>query len=378
MTDKGPGVAAAVTVLVLAIHLAGCSNAETSADPEPPSSGSPVGATPTDPGAELDATVTHLQDMAVHHDLSIPGGVVLVATGDTVRSFAFGEAELRPKRAMKVTDRFAIGSITKMMVATVVLQPVEDGTLTLDDTVEKWVPDLLEKGDKITLEELLSHRSGVHDITNDGPWRWETDLTVDRLRRLLARPLDDPPGTTSSYSNSNYMILGKIIEAATSRPIAGVLQERVFDPAGMTTASFATDLEQEPDLARGYDKQDRDVTLGDFTGIDAAGEVVASAADVGAFFLALHSGRLLPEAAVTDMSTSRGTLEDGPDYGLGISIVYTDCADDISGHFGEVPGFLSAALYNPGTDRTAVTLVNTNSDRGLDTINRLTQEGLCF
>jgi D-alanyl-D-alanine carboxypeptidase len=145
----------------------------------------------------------------------------------------------------------------------------------------------------------------------------------------------------------------------------------------MTTATLATDLREERHLARGYDEHDRDITPGDFSGPWAAGAVVASAADIAAFFRALHSGQLLPDAAVTDMTTSRGMLPEGFDYGLGTFIVTSGCGE-VTGHFGEVDGFESAALYNPETGRVAVVLVNAMGREGRDATQRLSDVAVCF
>jgi D-alanyl-D-alanine carboxypeptidase len=130
-----------------------------------------------------------------------------------------------------VTHRFAVGSITKTLVATVVLQLVDEDVLSLD-SVEKWLPGLIEAGRDITVEDLLSHRSGILDVVGTGELTWGTDLTDAKLDDLLDHPLTDPPGTTTSYSNPNFIVLGKIVEAATSHPLADELQRRVFDRPG--------------------------------------------------------------------------------------------------------------------------------------------------
>ena len=214
---------------------------------------------------------------------------------------------------MRTTDRFAIGSNTKTMVAVVVLQLVEEGRLSLDDTVEQWKPGLVEAGDRITVEDLLSHRSGLFDTINHrGSPGWDVDLTDAHLRALLDHRLTDPPGTTSRYSNSNYWVLGKIIEAATSRPLGRELQQRVFDPAGMETAALATDLDRERRMPRGYDEDDHDITPGDVSGAWAAGGVVATAEDLAAFYRALFSNQLISQESVDDMTTPRGAFPTGP------------------------------------------------------------------
>ena len=145
----------------------------------------------------------------------------------------------------------------------------------------------------------------------------------------------------------------------------------------MTSATLAADLDHEPDLARGYNQHDKDVTPGDFTGAWAAGGVVASAADIAAFYRALYTGRLVPRGVVADMGRARGTLPDGARYGLGTFVLDVDCTT-ATGPFGEIAGFESAAMHDPGTGRTVITLVNASGPLGMDAAQGLTFRALCY
>lgn len=330
--------------------------------------------------ADVTELVDYAERLAPHYDLSVPGGIVLVSTNGATDSFAFGDAQLRPSRPMTTGARFPIGSVTKPMVATVVLQLVDERVLGLDDTVERWVPGLLASGARTTVEDLLSHRSGIDDVVaaTHPPFDIATDLTDDRLRELLDHPLTDPPGTVTRYSNPNYWILGRIIEAATGHSVARELERRIFDSAGMATADLSTDLAHEPRLVHGYDQQDRDITPGDISAAWTAGGVVATAGDIAAFYDALFSGRLLPTQEVDDMTTSRGTMPDGNvDYGLGTFILDLDCGEAV-GHEGWLDGFHTMALHDPATGRTVVTFTNTTSPSGQDAAPDLAIRTLCY
>jgi D-alanyl-D-alanine carboxypeptidase len=340
----------------------------------------PAGTTgqPSATGSDaLGEVIDHVEVLAPHYDLSVPGGIVVVAEGEEIRSYAFGDARLHPRRPMRATDRFPIGSNSKTLLATAVLQLVDEGAVSLDDPVERWKPGLVPAGDRITVEDLLSHRSGLPDPLQRRGYDLGTDLTDPTLRELLDHPLTDPPGTRSRYSNANYVVLGKIVEAVTGHSLSRVLQERIFDPAGMTSAALATAVDRLHLRTRGYDPHGHDVTPHDLSGAWGAGSVVASAQDLARFYRALYAGGLLPTGARTDMVTPRGTLPDGPGYGLGTMLFGLQCADAV-GHGGELPGFESLALHDPDTGRTVVTAVNQSGSTGIDATESLAVEAFCY
>lgn len=333
--------------------------------------------------AKADAAeiVEYIKKLTPHEDLSVPGGIFLITEGDTELAFAFGDAELEPPHPMKTTDRFPIGDITKTLVTTVVLQLVDEGTLTLDDTVEKWKPGLLASGTKTTIEDLLSHRTGIFDVTDAAGENFDVgvDLTDEKLRELLDHPLTDPPGTKTRYSNPNFWVVGKIVEAATGHPLTSELERRVFTPAGMKTAHLSTNLDREPNLVHGYDEDDKDITPSDVTGLWAASGVVASAGDLGAFYRALYDGALLPEEMVTDMGTSRGTFPgEQAEYGLGTFVLSLDCGEEAVGHEGWIEGFHSFSVHSEEAGRTTVAFANTTSPVGEDTAPHLAISAVCY
>lgn len=378
-----PARSAYVLALVVGV-LTSCSGDQDAGTPAPTPTSSAVSeaassdetsAEPADPQAEVDAALAFVQEQAPHYDLSLPGGIVLVTEGGSTASFAFGEARLKPRRPMTVDAPFPIASITKTLVATLVLQLVDEGVLSLDDTVEQWLPGLVEDGDRITIEHLLSHRSGLVDPEGYG---WGAPITEANLKAFLDHPLAGQPGKKTRYANVNYWVLGRVVEAATSRTLARELQSRIFDPAGMESTRLATDLDRISGLPRGYNRRDKDVTPPRFVGAWAAGGVVSTAADLAAFYDALYSGRLLPEAAVADMTTPRGTLEAGlADYGLGQVIADLECGT-LTGHDGWISGYRSMAFRNPDTGRTVITLLNSTSPTVEDAIFGLTLDAMCY
>jgi D-alanyl-D-alanine carboxypeptidase len=154
---------------------------------------------------------------------------------------ASGVADLRARRPMRPGLHFRAGSLTKSLVATVVLQLVTEGRLSLSDTLERWLPAILPYGDRITIHQLLNHTSGVPDY-----WAAvERTLYGSRQGRLRAwtpqalvglvadQPPGLPPGTAWSYSNTGYVLLGLIVEAATGNTLARELVRCIFRPLGL-------------------------------------------------------------------------------------------------------------------------------------------------
>ena len=128
-----------------------------------------------------------------------------------------GEARLRPHLAMETDMRFPLASITKSMTATVIMQLVDDGRLALDDPVDRWVPELRDVAQTITIEHLLAHRSGLEHATEREVQRLGTDSSR-LLRAVASRPLRFDPGTKGSYSNEGYVALGLVAEGGRGGP----------------------------------------------------------------------------------------------------------------------------------------------------------------
>ena len=202
----------------------------------------------------------------------VPGVVVLVHGKNGTLRLASGQSNLARKTPMRVTDRFRVGSITKSFIATVVLQLVGAGKLSLDDTVDHWLPGAVPNGKTITLRQLLGHRSGLYDYLSDPrvlkPYLAGNFGFTWTPRRLVAvsashKPLF-APGTRYSYSNTNYILLGLIVEKATGNPIAGELKRRIFAPLRLQATSLDTSPRMRPPFAHGYLAQGKE--LQDVTG----------------------------------------------------------------------------------------------------------------
>ena len=297
----------------------------------------------------------------------VPGAVLLVREGDRKLRLVSGHRSLKPKAPMRPQDRFRVGSITKPFVATVVLQLVAEQKLELEDTVERWLPGLVPDGARITVRELLNHTSGLFDFAADPDF--VTQAVSDPLRVWTPREIVAiaaahapvfPAGAGWSYSDTNYFVLGLVVEAATGRTLAAELHDRIFAPLRLRTTSFPTGPDIAGRHAHGYFVRPfEDVTVGTPSVQWAAGALVSTADDVARFFRALLGGRLLPPDLLELMKTTVAApqLGRGQAYGLGLQKVPGRCGP-LWGHTGASPGYSADALNSKNARRQVVVLVN--------------------
>jgi D-alanyl-D-alanine carboxypeptidase len=309
------------------------------------------------------------EDRAGGHEARARGAVETVASG---------VADVRIGRPMRPGDRFRAASVTKSMLATVVLQLVAERRLSLSDTLERWLPGILAYGDRITVRQLLNHTSGVPDYeaaVMAGLYagdRFRSWRPRDLVALVADQPPDFPAGSARSYSNTGYVLLGLIIERVTGQRLGRELERRIFRPLGMHDTSAPTNF---PLLvgrhANGYslrlDDQLNPIegTLFDITIFNpslawAAGNVVSDVEDLARFFRGLLGGRLLPPALLADMKTPVDQTPGEASYGLGLIVAPSPCGP-LFGHDGGIPGFTNFILSSEdGTHQFAV-MVNANA-----------------
>jgi len=302
----------------------------------------------------------------------VPGAIGYARDGGTVTVAASGLADLATKTPIAVGDRVRVGSLTKTFVATVVLQLAAERLLSISDTVSRWLPGLVPGGAGITIRELLQHTSGIYSYTNDpgflqalfsDPTRvWRP---AELVRIAVAHPPVFPPGTSLAYSNTDYVLLGMIIQAATGHPVGQQLQARIFTPLGLrdTYLPYANPHLRTP-YAHGYllgqpgATGPADATVFSPSWAGAAGGIVSTAADLARFYTALLSGKLLPAAQLQQMMTTIPIpMGQGVGYGLGVESVPLPCGT-AWGHTGDFPGYFGNAFTTTGGSSQAVVLVN--------------------
>src|SRR5215471_295585 len=324
------------------------------------------------------------------HD-GVPGAIGLARHGSQVTVATSGLADVATQTPMAPGDRVRVGSVTKTFVATVVLQLVAEHRLALSDTVGRWLPGLVPNGGGITIQEMLQHTSGIYSYTNDpgflqallsDPTRvWRPEELV---RIAVAHPPVFPPGTSFAYSNTDYVLLGMIIQAATGHPVGQELQARIFRPLGLRNTYFphANPHLRKP-YAHGYVLNQpgatgpADTTVMSPSWGGAAGGIVSTAADIARFYTALLTGKLLPAAQLQQMMTTTHTGQ-GDNYGLGIQAELTPCGT-AWGHQGDFPGYFNNPFTTTDGSSQAVVLVNADglSERQQNDITNAVTIGIC-
>ncbi len=303
-------------------------------------------------------------------DDGVPGAIGLARHGDQVLIAASGTADIATGQPMAAADRVRVGSIIKTIVATVVLQLVAEHELRLSDSVARWLPGLVPDGQAITLRELLQHTSGIFDYFNDPSFvqAFKTDPTRTWQPRALidiavAHPPLFSPGTAFAYSNTDYILLGLIIQTATGQPLARELEDRIFAPFGMhhTSLPFADVTPARP-YAHGYLLNQPgasgpvDITRVSPSIAWAAGGLLSTAPDIARFYTALLTGAILPPPLLNQMLTTV-PIGPGAGYGLGITSLQVPCGT-AWGHDGNFPGYLSNAFTTLGGGRQVIILIN--------------------
>ena len=303
----------------------------------------------------------------------VPGIIVRVQDPHrAARRLTAGVSDLTTGAALHPAAKFRIGSVTKTFVATAVLQLAGEGRLSLDEPVARRLPGLLARGEQVTVRQLLNHTSGVPDYTADP--ELFAGVVANRIwepRELVALAEKQPQlfesGTAWTYSNTNYIVAGLLVEAVTGRPLARELDLRFFAPLGLRHTSFPTTTARLGGYhARGYittevfptaDGQPLDVTGYNSSHAWAAGAIVSNAADLSTFFRALLSGQLLPPILLQEMKQTVAEDPSDPDktfsYGLGLRRV-TDACGANWGHDGTIFGYQSMAFWNERTHRSVV------------------------
>lgn len=285
-------------------------------------------------------------------------------------SAASGTADLATGRPMATGERARVGSISKSFTATVVLQLAAERRLSLDDTVDRWLPGVVRTprydGRRITIRSLLRHTSGLPDHTDDIPVSDDTRWRHYDPEQLVAIALKmDPPAKPWSYSSTNYILAAMIVRKVTGHGVEDESVRRVLRPLGLRDTYWPGDETSlrgahpngyvHDENGRWTDHTDQNMTFG-----GAAGAIVSTTRDLDTFFSALFAGRLLPPRELAEMRTTVAADPDriwpGARYGLGLIQTPLTCGGTWTGHAGGVPGFGTVAGVGPGGRAVAVSL----------------------
>jgi D-alanyl-D-alanine carboxypeptidase len=274
-----------------------------------------------------------------------------------------------PKTAINIQPamRFGIGSVTKTFTTALIMQLVEEGKLSLEDPLSKWLPDYPNITNTITVRQLLNHTSGVYDFYNN-PGYWAMVSKTNQLYRpqdtlqLIQKPLFSP-GKGWLYSDSNFVLLGMVAEAVLHSPIADEFHRRFLDPLQLRSTYLGAAEPETGERAHPFstlytgtliDVSDR-LWLPEWSVEWTAGAMNSTAYDLARWIHALYGGRVLKPESLNAMT--QWTSLSGGTYGLG-TLRLTTSKGDFWGHGGFITGYVTLAAYSPSLEGTVVILVN--------------------
>ncbi|WP_181444194.1 serine hydrolase domain-containing protein [Pseudoxanthomonas sp. z9] len=315
--------------------------------------------------AEVERYARQLMEKA--YPVDGPGAAILVARGDEVLyRGARGRASIELDVPLNADQVFRMGSITKQMAAAGLLTLVEQGKLSLDDPLSKFLPDY-PGGGNVSVRMLLNHTSGIKSYTGI-PGVMEGPIMQDRTTAQMIETFKDlkpdfAPGQGYAYNNSGYVLVGAVIEKASGQPWHAYLKQALFEPLGMRHTGYG--LESAGVIAgmvQGYTGEPGHPAKAGYLSMTqphAAGALVTTVDDLLRWNRALHEGKVLKDATYRQMVTPVGKAIDAG-YGFGIQSLALR-GQPMLEHGGGIHGFATRLLYLPGSDITVAVLQNTDS-----------------
>lgn len=365
---------------------------------------------PAEAGATAPAPLSQLQrDADALRDDGVTGVSVRLETRRGVRTARSGVGDLSTTEPVPQNEYVRIGSATKTFVATVLLQLVDEGRLSLDDTVDQWLPGVVRghgnDGRRVTLRQLLQHTSGLPDYIGDvvpdlsaagyRKNRWTTYTSEQRVAFAMQHPPSFMPGSDWEYSNTNYVLIGMVIKTATGHSWEHEVRDRILRPLRLThtvvpgnwpflPGPHARDYQQfEP----GGAMTDTTIAYLPFDG-DADGAMISTTADTNKFFRALVRGEILAPAQLAEMQRTVEVPADhgappGTRDGLGLDWTPLSCGGGYWGHSGDGFGYLVwPATTSDGRSAVTVSLHSRPGDEGtavrqIEDVTALVDHALC-
>lgn len=321
----------------------------------------------------------------------MPGAILAVKIAENPLWIgATGKKQIENNKDMQYFSQFRIGSISKVFIATLVLQLQKKGQLNIDKKLVDYLPEIasrIPEADMISVKMLLNHTNGIVDPKNDDPdyisYITHNPEAVDSMtieqkleKYVYGKPLLFSPGTASHYSNSGYWLLGKIIESVTSRTIQQLLHENIFQPLKMNNTYYEEKNNEE--LSSGYhliDDKLTDVTKWDKADGDGdpSSGIISTAGDLYVFGEALFAGKLIDGSSLQQMLTSEqlpSCPDNNCDHGLGIEHWNIGPAKGY-GKNGSSIGYETNWIYLPGKKATIIIFANRGGGSDKSFINHL-------
>ena len=320
------------------------------------------------PGRPLAARLDSLAGSGVQENRAAGLVAAVVRGNDTLLFKAYGKADMEWDIPMPLDAVFEIGSLTKQFTAVALLQLRDEGKLSLDDEITRWLPDFDTRGNTVTLRRLLDHTSGIVGLTEMDEFddlvvneRFPRDSAYALIRRY---PFQFATGEAQIYNNSAFFLLGLVIEKASGMTYEDYVEKKIFGPLGMTRSMYCHSGENIPRRAHGYMIPPTRVVRRARTNVHtwpfSAGSLCSSAGDMVTWVRALHGGRVLSPASYAELITP-SKLNDGTPlrYSMGLQVGPDVRGLRYIGHGGAIAGFTAEAGWYPDAQMAVVVLMNT-------------------
>ena len=332
--------------------------------------------TASDLSAELRGRIDSVAREVLASTGAPSASIAIVKDGKIAYVQAYGDARLSPRTPARPEMRYSVGSISKQFTATGILMLAEEGKLSLDDPVARFLPELTRAGD-VKIRQLLSHTSGYQDYWPQDyvPPFMKGEVTArDILDRWAKKPLDFEPGTQYQYSNTGYVIAGAVLEKASGQSLLPYLSARIFTPLhmdGVVDVDQGRLAQTDPTGYLRYALGPPRVAPKEGKGwLFAAGELAMTAQDLAKWNVAMIERRLLKPASYQEMQTAV-LLKNGLSAGYGLGLEVTRRADHRAlVHGGEVSGFTSENVVFPDDGAAITVLVNADATGASGEISR--------
>lgn len=309
--------------------------------------------------AGLDSLLTVLEQQD-----KFMGSIAISQNGSVIYSRALGYANVSTNQKATIESKYRIGSISKVFTSTLIFKAVEENKLKLDQTLDHFFPTV-KNAKKIKIENLVNHRSGIHNFTDDQSyqsWMLKKQSEEDMVKIISDSPIDFEPDSKAAYSNSNYVLLGYILEKIYKKPLRDILYDKIVKPLKLKSTYIGDKINVSNQEVNSYTftnswtirpETDMSIPAG-------AGAVVSTPSDLNIFFTSLLEGKIINQASLTKMKT----LKEG--YGMGI-FPYVYHEQNGFGHNGGIDGFSSLAEYFP-KDRLALAITSNGNSFSNNTI----------
>jgi D-alanyl-D-alanine carboxypeptidase len=272
------------------------------------------------------------------------GSIAISQNGKMLYSNAIGFADIETSKKGTTQTKYRIGSISKMFTAVLVLKAVENKKITLNQTLDKYFPQI-ENADKITIENLLNHRSGIHNFTNDSMYTsYNTTFKSQKemIEIITNGKSDFEPNSKAEYSNSNYVLLSYILGKIYKKDYASILNSNILKPLKLNNIYFGgkTNLKNNESYSHSFENKWIKETETDMSIPMGAGALVSTPTDLTVFVEQLFVGKIISEKSLALMKTIKDK------YGMGI-FEFPYYEKKSYGHTGGIDGFQSVLSYFP-------------------------------